>query len=67
MSNKETFEMLLNISNPIVIFFFAAFQLTLPLWHDEIYQYWITSKDINSIITITTADPNYLLHTIIYQ
>ena len=67
MSNKKTFEMLLNISIPIVIFFFAAFQLTLPLWHDEIYQYWITSKDINSIITITTADPNYLLHTIIYK
>ncbi len=67
MSSKENFEMLLNISIPIVIFFFIAFQLTLPLWHDEIYQYWITSKDINSIITITTADPNYLLHTIIYK
>ena len=69
MSNtsKKTFKILLNISIPAVIVFFIAFQLTLPLWHDEVYQYWISSKDINSIITITKAEPNYPLHTIIYK
>ena len=49
------------------IIFFISHQLILPLWHDELYQLWIISKDFNSIIAITREDPNYPLQSIIYK
>ena len=67
MNKLNNFKLLFYLAIPSTIFYFIAYQLLLPLWHDEIYQYWITKKDIDSIISITEADPNYLLHTIIYK
>ena len=67
MNQSSAFKTFLYIAISFAVFYFIAYQLQLPLWHDEIYQYWITSKDIDSIISITRADPNYLLHTLIYK
>ena len=67
MNQSNAFKIFLYITISWAVFYFIAYQLQLPLWHDEIYQYWITSKDIDSIISITRADPNYLLHTLIYK
>ena len=67
MNQSNAFKIFLYIAISWAVFYFIAYQLQLPLWHDEIYQYWITSKDIDSIISITRADPNYLFHTLIYK
>ena len=67
MKDKITFNNTLNLTFLVTIVFFIFFQLSLPLWHDEIYQLWIISKDIDSIISISYADPNYPLQSIIYK
>ena len=61
------FDSMLNFAFAVTIIYFIFFQLALPLWHDEIYQLWMVSKDIDSIITTTIADPNYPLQSIIYK
>lgn len=61
------FDSMLNFAFAVTIIYFIFLQLALPLWHDEIYQLWMVSKDISSIITTTTADPNYPLQSIIYK
>ena len=67
MKDKITFDNTINLTFLVIIVFFIFFQLSLPLWHDEIYQLWIISKDIDSIISISNADPNYPLQSIIYK
>ena len=61
------FDSMLNFAFAATIIYFIFFQLALPLWHDEIYQLWMVSKDFDSIITTTRADPNYPLQSIIYK
>lgn len=67
MSKKLAFDNLLNLAFVLSVIYFIIFQLALPLWHDEIYQLWMISKDVGSIITTTRADPNYPLQTLIYK
>jgi len=67
MNIKGRFNILLNILIPASIVFFIFFQLSLPLWHDEIYQFWYSSKDFNFIVSTTRVEANYPLHTIIYK
>ena len=61
------FDSMLNFAFAATVIYFIFFQLALPLWHDEIYQLWMVSKDFDSIITTTRADPNYPLQSIIYK
>ena len=67
MNIKGRINILLNILIPASIVSFIFLQLSLPLWHDEIYQFWYSSKDFNFILSTTRAEANYPLHTIIYK
>ena len=67
MNIKGRINILLNILIPASIVFFIFLQLSLPLWHDEIYQFWYSSKDFNFIFSTTRVEANYPLHTIIYK
>jgi hypothetical protein len=65
--NKLIIDNFLNLVLLIVTIIFISFQFAVPLWHDEIYQLWIISKDFGSLISATKADPNYPLQSIIYK
>jgi hypothetical protein len=65
--NKLTIDNFLNIILLVVIIIFISFQLAVPLWHDEVYQLWLISKDFDSLISTTKTDPNYPLQSIIYK
>ena len=65
--NKLTIDNFLTIILLVVIIIFISFQLAVPLWHDEVYQLWLISKDFDSLISTTKTDPNYPLQSIIYK
>lgn len=65
--NKLNIDNFLNLVLLVVIIIFISFQLEVPLWHDELYQLWIISKDFDSLISTTKTDPNYPLQSIIYK
>ena len=67
LNRQSAFNITLNLAFFVTIAFFTFYQLSLPLWHDEIYQLWMISKDFDSIIATTRADPNYPLQSIIYK
>ena len=67
LNRQSAFNITLNLAFFVTIALFTFYQLSLPLWHDEIYQLWMISKDFDSIIATTRADPNYPLQSIIYK